>query len=1135
MSVPSQTPYNIYTANGLTTVFAYQFMIMTAGDLDVSVNGTSIASGFTVQGAGQTGGGQVVFAEPPANGAIVTLLRKLAIKRDTDYQDNGDLLAETINADFDRLWLAMQQSFLSDSLSLKRPLLGGPYNAGGLKIINLQDPTNPQDAATKGWVDRQYSVPTSEAKEAAAEAKEARDETREIADKFGDVDGAISAAEDARDRAEVAAGDAGVSAEQAQHALESAEAVVDTENTFNTVADGLANTPSGKFFRVPQGNAMNYYLNNSGVAVLVFSLDNHDNIIKFVSDALTNLYRYELSHCKTTPKNTTDSVSSSWLIFPERMNTGLLPLIELYLASSGTVYVATFSKAGDVFNKKRFTAVNGIAGYGKYRMELIVDDGDYIGVYTQGGLYYDTAATISDEVYRWASTTPATDTSLPVNAATGQYPYTFQARVTALRGAPLSIATDALNTQAIGVTSRFDNLVGYSRAGDGNRMFMLKTPVKLAGVVTGVTYIANNPTGTSQTVRALVYRLSGGNYNLVDSQVIVTNPVDGAVNNLSLYLNVQAGDYLVFSAPCCFDSLNNFGANFADSAYAIYSPSDSTIPSSIPAASFVSQTSSALFVRFGVSYLAGDAEHDKSVKNALISRMLTNTDGVYLSAARSIVIDIEGVNGTANAIYVPRALTYSSLAEQRSITLGNSLAVENIRGPYSKITFSNLDFRDLRANYRLIYIDLKTNTLKAVNGISGIPAVNALPVIEIYGRADEVNWRVFGGLSVVRAQRPKAGDILADVYDAITNPERDASIGFIGNSITWGMTVTGIGPTEPRSHSLSDARNNFTSRTWVNLFRRWSAELACHAKNQSDNQPTGLSTYANDVKIEVNGPWRRFTPVDPGTELLTQTRAETLRQYGGIRAIDVLPGRSMSFKFTGSAITLVHATLKNMDADIYVDGVLKASVVTDDSAVIAFGTTLEISGLLYGDHILKIVCAETAGDNFRLQYLVRSKRHAVMNSGISGTNTSEWLPGGSLLVPAALPENVSHIFIQLGTNDRGMSAGGSTVAGAQGTEINLNTIVTSLRSSYPGVGIILIAPPYAPNDGTQGSSDEVARAVRRTAQTLQCGFIDQYSATLELEMSGDNWLNSDQLHPNDLGHRVMFKNLQTAIVSAGSR
>ncbi len=293
MSVPNQTPYNIYTANGLTTVFAYQFMIMNAGDIEVSINGTPQTSGYTVQGAGQTGGGQVVFMTPPANGSVVMLLRKLVIKRDTDYQDNGDLLAETINADFDRLWLAMQQAFLSDSLSLKRPLLGGPYNAGGLKIVSLQDPTGKQDAATKGWVDLQYSVPTSEAKQAAAEAKEARDETREIADKFGDVDSAITAAENARDEAEASASSAASDATRAEVAATTAEAVVDVEGTYPDIATGIANTAVGKYFRVPQGvgalQAFYYYQNNNGTAqpVAVYAGKAYfDFIYSIISDRL---------------------------------------------------------------------------------------------------------------------------------------------------------------------------------------------------------------------------------------------------------------------------------------------------------------------------------------------------------------------------------------------------------------------------------------------------------------------------------------------------------------------------------------------------------------------------------------------------------------------------------------------------------------------------------------------------------------------------------------------------------------------------------------------------------------------------------------------------------------------------------
>ncbi|EPA2915655.1 SGNH/GDSL hydrolase family protein, partial [Escherichia coli] len=346
--------------------------------------------------------------------------------------------------------------------------------------------------------------------------------------------------------------------------------------------------------------------------------------------------------------------------------------------------------------------------------------------------------------------------------------------------------------------------------------------------------------------------------------------------------------------------------------------------------------------------------------------------------------------------------------------------------------------------------------------------------------------------------------------------------------------ATGIASIDPRSHQLSDARNNFTSRTWVNLFRKWTAELSCHAKNAVDTQSTGLSTYYNQVNIEVQDAWKDFVPSDTASGLLTQTKAETLRTFGANHCIDILAGRSVSFQFSGPAISLVYATLQNLNASIYIDGVLNASVVTDGTVTPTFGTRLDISGLTDAMHTMRIECAASAGSPLRLQYLVRNKRHSVMNSGLIGTNTAEWLPGGTLLVPEALPSNVTHVLIKLGTNDRGMATGPGYMAGAQGTFVNLNAIVNSLRSTYPGVRIILIAPPYAPTDSAYGSSDEIARAVRRAARVLECGFIDLYSPTLELEMQGETWL-SDGLHPNDYGYRTMFKNLQAAIVSAGSR
>ncbi len=153
MSVPNQTPYNIYTANGLTTVFPYEFYLLNDGDLAVSLNGSVITSGYTISGVGNVDGGEVSFLTPPANGVTVMLERVIPTYRLTDYQDNGDLLADTVNKDFDRLWMAIQQAFIYLGLALTRPLLGGPFNAKGCRIENLGYPVNSADAASKQYVD----------------------------------------------------------------------------------------------------------------------------------------------------------------------------------------------------------------------------------------------------------------------------------------------------------------------------------------------------------------------------------------------------------------------------------------------------------------------------------------------------------------------------------------------------------------------------------------------------------------------------------------------------------------------------------------------------------------------------------------------------------------------------------------------------------------------------------------------------------------------------------------------------------------------------------------------------------------------------------------------------------------------
>ena len=111
MAVTEQSPINNYTGNGATTVFAFSFLVLAAADLSVKVSGVlkTLGVDYTVSGVGVGAGGTVTFLSAPAASAPVSIYRDSALARATDYQTNGDLLAGTINTDFDRLWLVLQE------------------------------------------------------------------------------------------------------------------------------------------------------------------------------------------------------------------------------------------------------------------------------------------------------------------------------------------------------------------------------------------------------------------------------------------------------------------------------------------------------------------------------------------------------------------------------------------------------------------------------------------------------------------------------------------------------------------------------------------------------------------------------------------------------------------------------------------------------------------------------------------------------------------------------------------------------------------------------------------------------------------------------------------------------------------
>lgn len=103
-----------YLASGAQTTFTFPFPIFKPSDLQVFVDGVQRTDGFSVDGAGRSEGGTLVFSAPPPAGAVVTLRRRLRIERTSDFQESGELRARVLNDELDYQTAALQQ--LADDL-----------------------------------------------------------------------------------------------------------------------------------------------------------------------------------------------------------------------------------------------------------------------------------------------------------------------------------------------------------------------------------------------------------------------------------------------------------------------------------------------------------------------------------------------------------------------------------------------------------------------------------------------------------------------------------------------------------------------------------------------------------------------------------------------------------------------------------------------------------------------------------------------------------------------------------------------------------------------------------------------------------------------------------------------------------
>ncbi|CAA7619536.1 hypothetical protein MTBLM5_30193 [Magnetospirillum sp. LM-5] len=174
-------PRVAYAADGVQSAFTYPFAIFAPADIEVWLDDIRQNSGFSVSGAGISTGGAVLFAVPPAAGSRVTLRRRLAIGRTSDFQADGIIRAKTLNDEFDlqvaddagRAVVRAVTSASTADLTLPEPAPGQAigWNADGTGLAN--DPGDLQAKATIATQQAAIATTARQAAEAAAAQAEA--------------------------------------------------------------------------------------------------------------------------------------------------------------------------------------------------------------------------------------------------------------------------------------------------------------------------------------------------------------------------------------------------------------------------------------------------------------------------------------------------------------------------------------------------------------------------------------------------------------------------------------------------------------------------------------------------------------------------------------------------------------------------------------------------------------------------------------------------------------------------------------------------------------------------------------------------------------------------------------------------
>lgn len=117
-------------ADGIETVYYFDFFIFNIQDLNIYINDILLTNGYSVTLKPDIKGGSIIFATPPQAGTIITVFRNLPLKRTTNFKEVGPFMSSKVNYEFDYQLACIEQ--LEETIS--RTVTFPPYAPTQLNV-----------------------------------------------------------------------------------------------------------------------------------------------------------------------------------------------------------------------------------------------------------------------------------------------------------------------------------------------------------------------------------------------------------------------------------------------------------------------------------------------------------------------------------------------------------------------------------------------------------------------------------------------------------------------------------------------------------------------------------------------------------------------------------------------------------------------------------------------------------------------------------------------------------------------------------------------------------------------------------------------------------------------------------------